>query len=100
MSKSILMCRPTYFDIEYEINPWMHIDNRVDVKLAIEQWEQLKKIYTDQIGWDVKLIEPIKGLPDLVFTANGALVIDGKVALPTFRSPARQAETAHDKVWF
>jgi N-dimethylarginine dimethylaminohydrolase len=100
MSKNILMCAPTFFDIEYEINPWMHTDNQVISDLALEQWEKLRSIYENDFGWKVKLIEPVEKLPDMVFTANGALVIDGKVALPTFRAPDRQPETAYFKKWF
>ncbi len=100
MPKKILMCAPTYFDIEYEINPWMHKDNQVETTLAQSQWESLHTIYQDNFEWDVQLIEPIQGLPDMVFTANGALVIDKKVALPTFRAPDRQGETAYFKKWF
>lgn len=100
MSKTILMCSPDYFDIEYEINPWMDKGNQVDPKLAKKQWQQLYHTYTEKLGWDVELIKPVKNLPDMVFTANGALVIDGKVALPTFRAPDRQPETEHFKKWF
>lgn len=94
------MCSPEHFDIEYEINPWMRTDNQVDKNLAAQQWRQLYSIYTEKLGWNVQLIEPVPGLPDMVFTANGALVIDGKVALPTFRAPDRQPETEHFKRWF
>lgn len=100
MAKQILMCAPKYFDIEYEINPWMDKNNQVDQKLAAKQWQQLYHTYTEKLGWDVELIDPVKNLPDMVFTANGALVIDGKVALPTFRAPDRQPETAYFKKWF
>ncbi len=100
MSKQILMCAPKFFDIEYEINPWMDKGNQVDQKLAGKQWQELYHTYTEKLGWDVELIEPVKNLPDMVFTANGALVINGKVALPTFRAPDRQPETAHFKKWF
>lgn len=100
MAKAVLLCAPTYFDIEYEINPWMHKDNRVDAKLAYKQWELLYTLYSQQFAWNVQLIDPVAGLPDMVFTANGALVIDNRVALPTFRAPDRQAETAHFKTWF
>lgn len=94
------MCKPDYFDIEYEINPWMDTENQVDPKLAKKQWQELYNTYTQKLGWDVELITPVKNLPDMVFTANGALVIDGKVALPTFRAPDRQPETARFKKWF
>ena len=94
-----MMCSPLYFDIEYEINPWMHTDNQVQKDLANQQWLQLNSIY-GQLGWKVEHIDPIEHLPDMVFTANGALVINHKVALPTFRAPDRQPETAHFKQWF
>lgn len=100
MPMSVLMCAPDFFDIEYEINPWMHTDNQVDTAEAKKQWQNLYDIYTKQLGWDVKLIEPVEGLPDMVFTANGALVAGGKVALPTFRQPDRQPETAKFETWF
>lgn len=100
MPKTILMCAPTYFDIEYEINPWMSTDNQVNTKRAGEQWQKLYKTYTETLGWDVQLIDPIKKLPDMVFTANGALVIDGKVALPRFKYPQRQPETEYFRAWF
>jgi len=99
MPKIVLLCSPTYFDIEYEINPWMDKDNQVKQEVARQQWLQLNGIY-GRLGWEIEHIEPIEGLPDMVFTANGALVIDGKVALPTFRAPDRQPETAHFKKWF
>lgn len=94
------MCEPKYFDIAYEINPWMRTDNQVDIHLATIQWHRLYGIYTKQLGWDVKLVKPVDKLPDLVFTANGGLVYKGKVALPHFRHPDRQLETKYFREWF
>lgn len=92
------MCPPTYFDIDYEINPWMHTDNRVDHDLAQKQWEQIKDIYL-RLGNTVEVLEPVKGLPDLIFTANAALVIGGKAMLARFRYPQRQGETKYNQAW-
>ena len=100
MPKQILMCAPTFFDIEYEINPWMHKENQVDPDEAAKQWRALYNIYTEKLGWDVQLIEPVKGLPDMVFTANGALVFGGKVILPHFRYKERRGETEKFRAWF
>lgn len=94
------MCAPTYFDIEYEINPWMRTGNKVQPELAKAQWQQLYDTYTKHLGWEVELVEPVEHLPDMVFTANGALVYRGKVALPHFRQPDRQPETAKFESWF
>jgi N-dimethylarginine dimethylaminohydrolase len=33
--KKVLLCPPTYFDVEYEINPWMHKEVRPDKKKSM-----------------------------------------------------------------
>src|SRR5438067_525174 len=73
-----LMCRPTYFAVDYAINPWMDPTAPVDVDRALAQWTTLLETYR-ALGHTVDLIDPIPGLPDMVFAANGATVIDGKV---------------------
>jgi N-dimethylarginine dimethylaminohydrolase len=98
-SKHVLMCAPEHFDIEYEINPWMDTDNQVDQGEAQRQWQQLTEIYK-KLHYQIELIEPSKGLPDMVFTANGGLVIDGKVMLPRFKYRERQPETPLFAEWF
>ena len=97
---SVLMSAPDYFEVCYQINPWMDTANQVDRQLAKKQWQDLYQIYQEQLGWQVSLIEPVEGLPDMVFTANGGLVVDGRVALPNFRHYDRQAETEHFAKWF
>lgn len=100
MPKKILMSPPDYFDIEYEINAWMDVGNQIDPIKAKEEWQNIRQIYLEKLGWEVVTQPPVEHLPDLVFTANGGLVIDKKVALPTFRHPVRQPETDLDKKWF
>ena len=100
MPKNLLMCAPDYFDIEYEINVWMSQKNQVTEETAEDQWHKLYKIYTEQLGWNVKLIGPIKGLPDMVFATDCCLMIEDKVLLSSFRFPERQPETEHFKKWF
>jgi N-dimethylarginine dimethylaminohydrolase len=99
VAKTILMCRPTHFEVTYEINAWMHKDDPVDPQLAMAQWQGLRDIYAS-LDYRVRLIEPVAGLPDMVFTANGALVIDHKVMLPRFKHPERQNETRRFEAWF
>lgn len=101
MSKTVLMCKPAFFEVAYEINAWMHIDVPVDKKLAVRQWEAVYKTYK-KLGYQVKLIPPAPGLPDMVFAANGALVIDGKVFSTNFGEHAveRQEETPLYEEWF
>lgn len=100
MTKTALMCPPTFFDIEYEINPWMHQSDQPAEDTAANQWQKLYKIYTEKMGWHVELIDPVKGLPDMVFATDCCLMIDGKIMLSSFRYPERQPETAQFEKWF
>ncbi|WP_405886403.1 dimethylargininase [Streptomyces sp. NBC_01384] len=94
-----LMCRPTYFDVTYAINPWMDPGKPVDTDLAIEQWEGLRLLY-QEYGHTVDLIEPVEGLPDMVFSANGATVVDDRVLVARFRHQERAAEASAYQEWF
>jgi N-dimethylarginine dimethylaminohydrolase len=94
-----LMCPPDYFDVVYEINPWMHVDHRPDAGLAREQWGQLVATI-EAAGAQVEFLAPVEGLPDLVFTANAGLVDGDRVFVSRFRYPERRPESAHDEAWF
>ena len=48
-----------------------------------------------ELGAAVDLVPAAPGVPDLVFTANAAVVLDRKVLLARFRHPERQAEEPH-----
>jgi len=98
-ARTYLMCPPEHFAVEYAINPWMNPDDPVDVRLAIRQWERLRTIFTS-LGHTVHTIAAVPGLPDMVFAANGATVIDGKVLSSRFRHPERQPEAAAYLSWF
>ena len=87
----ILMCPPTHYGVEYEINPWMHVTTQVDRRLAQQQWEALLRTYRE-LGVEVVLADPIPGLPDMVFTANAGLTSGDRVVLSRFRHPERQRE--------
>jgi N-dimethylarginine dimethylaminohydrolase len=89
--RTYLMCPPTYFSVDYAINPWMDPSTPVDVDLAVRQWTRLRDTYRD-LGHTDEEIAPIPGLPDMVFAANGATVIDGTAYGAQFRYPERAAE--------
>ena len=95
----VLMCPPTYFSIDYEINPWMDKNNIVDKKSAQKQWIGLADTYK-RLEVDVKTIDPVEGLPDMVFTANAGLAVDKKVILASFRYPERRPESTYFENWF
>jgi N-dimethylarginine dimethylaminohydrolase len=94
-----LMCRPTYFTVDYAINPWMDPAQPTDTALAIRQWERLYWLYR-RLGHTVELIEPVPGLPDMVYAANGATVLDGRALVATFRYPERAPESSAYQDWF
>ena len=94
-----LMCPPDHFAVTYSINPWMDPDEPVDASLAARQWEALRDAYLD-LGHQVETIKPIEGLPDMVFAANGATVVGGKVLGAAFRNDERQAEGPAYMEWF
>lgn len=95
-----LMCPPDYFGIEYEINPWMRLSNQADPQLAREQWGELHRLLTRELGAKVEILEPVKGLPDLVFTANAGYVERDLFISSAFKHRERQRETPLFDEWF
>ncbi len=94
-----LMCEPVHYTVSYEINPWMDATRYTDVELALRQWHTLRDTYLE-LGHRVETIEPIAGLPDMVYAANGATVVDGVVYSAKFRHPERQPEGPAYQKWF
>jgi N-dimethylarginine dimethylaminohydrolase len=94
-----LLCPPTYFDVTYSINPWMDPGRPTFADSALEQWKSLHDLFVD-LGHDVRLVEPVPGLPDMVFAANGAIVIDGDVLVARFRHQQRVEESEAYLDWF
>ena len=93
------MCAPAHFKVTYSINPWMDPTKPVDVPLAVAQWEDLRDRYRS-LGHTVEELTPHPDLPDMVFAANGATVVDGRVLGASFVHPERQPEAAAHLEWF
>jgi len=93
------MCPPAHFAVTYAINPWMHPGVAVDVERALAQWHTLRRTYRD-LGHRVDLLDPVAGLPDMVYAANGATVVDGVVYGARFRFAERGPEAAAHRAWF
>ena len=98
-TRTVLMCRPDHFTVSYRINPWMHPEDPTDTSLAVRQWEVLYQTYLD-LGFDVRLIDGIDGLPDMVYAANGGFVLDGIAYGASFTYPERQPEGPAYMDWF
>jgi len=92
------MCPPDYYGIEYEINPWMQRSRQADRSVAAEQWRRLKAAL-EAAGATIETMPAVPGLPDLVFTANAALIYRDEAILARFRHPERQGETPYDEAW-
>ncbi|NYE18857.1 dimethylargininase [Microbacterium immunditiarum] len=94
-----LMCRPEHFTVSYTINPWMVPANPTDTAVALRQWQTLYDTYIS-LGHEVQLIDPIPGLPDMVYTANGGFAIDGVAYGAKFRFQERVPEAPAFMEWF
>lgn len=104
MAATILMTDPEFYEVSYTINPWMKPedwsrDPKAASRLARDQWMNLKMCLEADPA-QVRVIPGAKGLPDMVFPANAAIVLDGKALLARFRFPERHGEQAHFKAAF
>jgi ornithine aminotransferase len=103
-SAHLMMSSPRHFEVSYTINPWMDPAQwSVSAKRLADDarrgWEQLKATY-ERLGARVSTQAPVRGQPDMVFTANAALVLDRKVLLARFLHPERRGEEAHNRAFF
>ncbi|KUI06496.1 N-dimethylarginine dimethylaminohydrolase [Mycobacterium lehmannii] len=97
-ARHYVMTAPTHFAVEYSINPWMDIETPVDTALALTQWETLRRTY-QELGHVVDLVEPVSGLPDMVYAANGGLVVGATAVVANFAYPQRAGEAVAYGDW-
>lgn len=93
-----LMCPPDHFAVTYEINPWMSISVPADADLAREQWTRLVTVLRG-LGATVDLLIPQPDMPDLVFTANAAVVEGKRALLANFAHKERLPELPVNQKW-
>src|ERR1700685_4342535 len=91
-----LMCPPRHFAVTYSINPWMDPNSWAAsggaFRIAAQrQWTGLRRALATA-GAAIETPPAAPGLPDLVFTANGAVVVDGKAVLARFKHSERRDE--------
>jgi N-dimethylarginine dimethylaminohydrolase len=99
-----LMCSPDHFGVTYAINPWMDPKSWACNDLALteashREWTKLCDTMREH-GATIELVPSAPGLPDLVFTANAAVVLDRKALLARFRHPERQREETYFEAAF
>ncbi|MEB3983489.1 dimethylarginine dimethylaminohydrolase family protein [Mycobacterium sp. 663a-19] len=92
------MTPPAFFAVEYAINPWMDVTAPVDAGLALAQWRALYRTYR-RLGHHVDLIEPVPGLPDMVYAANGGFIAGDVAIVARFRFAQRTGESRAYAAW-
>jgi len=100
----LAMSAPDFFEVSYRINPWMEPERwypsaRQLSDEARHGWQRLKSTY-ERLGAVIEVQAPAAGLPDMVFTANAAMVLDRKVLLARFACAERRGEEGHDRAFF
>jgi N-dimethylarginine dimethylaminohydrolase len=93
------MCPARHYGVLYEINPWMSRKVPADPDRSMEQWEALVRAL-QAAGAAVETIEPVDGLPDMVFTANAGSVWNDRFVAARFKHPERSGEEPHYGRWF
>jgi N-dimethylarginine dimethylaminohydrolase len=97
-TRHYVMVPPTHYTVEYAINPWMDPANPVDTAVALDQWNGLRTAY-ERLGHTVHILEPVAGLPDMVYAANGGIVFRDKAIVANFTHPERAGESAAHADW-
>ena len=96
---TFLMTDPAHYKVSYEINPWMQpaawsADPAANRRTAGAGWRTLKAAL-ENAGGVVHAMPGADGLPDMVFPANAAVVLDRKALVARFRHAERAGEEAH-----
>ena len=100
----LVMCPPEHYEVSYKINPWMDpaawaVSAETLAHDARVGWQALYDTYR-ALGANIEIMPAQPGLPDLVFTANCAVVLDRKVVLARYKCDERQGEEAHGRTFF
>ena len=90
------MCPPDHFAVTYRINPWMDPSKWTAAAAVLSptsgrQWQMFYEALLAS-GAEIELVKATADLPDLVFTANAAVILDRKALLARFRHAERKRE--------
>jgi N-dimethylarginine dimethylaminohydrolase len=95
----LLLTDPAHFEVTYTINPWMEpsawAENPVGHRTAARRSFQLFAATLTAAGARLEIMPGAVGLPDMVFAANAAVVLDRLALLARFRHPERRGEEKH-----
>jgi N-dimethylarginine dimethylaminohydrolase len=100
----LLLTDPAHFEVTYTINPWMRpytwAENPVGHVAAARRSFQSFAAALTGAGARLKIMPGVAGLPDMVFPANAAVVLDRLALLARFRHPERRGEEQHFHEYF
>src|SRR5438270_3785043 len=87
----LLLCPPTYFDVTYEINPWMSTHNKVDSEKVSQEYKTLKKTY-ENLGAEIFEITQVPKLPDMVYATDFGIAVNNTFISANFKHDERKKE--------
>jgi N-dimethylarginine dimethylaminohydrolase len=95
----LLLTDPAHFEVSYTINPWMRPRDWAEdpvghLAAACRSFKSFAAALTGA-GARLEIAPGIAGLPDMVFPANAAVVLDRRALLARFRHPQRRGEEQH-----
>lgn len=97
MNNAMLVSDAAYFRVDYEINPYMHTDMQPDRAAAVAEHEAIVAAHR-AAGRRVEYVASAPECPDMVFTANAA-VVRGDRAVLGHPPPERKAEMSYFQDW-
>jgi N-dimethylarginine dimethylaminohydrolase len=71
---------------------------QIDSAVVSAQWANLRDTYL-RLGHTVDVVQPVPGLPDMVYAANGGLVINGRAVVARFKYWQRRPEATAYAQW-
>ena len=92
------MIAPTFFAVEYAINPWMDTSTPVDThRRHAPVGDAAPDLYRPRPHRRARRARA--GLPDMVYAANGGLIVNGKAVVARFAYPERAGESVAYAEW-
>lgn len=92
----LMMTDAGHYDVSYVINPWMAPDawsnDRAGHLAEAVAASNTLKAALEKAGAEILTIPGVEGLPDLVFPANAAIVLDRRAIVARFSCAERQGE--------
>ncbi|HLN48167.1 MAG TPA: arginine deiminase-related protein [Steroidobacteraceae bacterium] len=95
----LLLTDPAHFEVSYRINPWMQprawAEDPAGYLAAARRSFQALATALSAAGARLEIMPGVAGLPDMVFPANAAVVLDRRALVARFRHSERQGEEQH-----